>query len=232
MKYIEMAKFNKKSIQTHECIIIIGRRGTGKSVFVDTMLEYLKKKTFLVLLDIKDEYSHHPTLDIKTMLEQKKGVARVNSITYKGHEIKDHYIIAEFIAENLFKRGNCMLVIEELGAVCTKGGRLYDQMNKTGIVVQQGRKRDVGFIGISQRPQEIHTTFLSQADHIISFEVSSKHDLEAMSAYIDKDRYESLRRHEFFHYNVKDNYLKHCYKLYDGDMYRTIDYYKRLFGKS
>lgn len=211
--------------------MILGRRGTGKSVFVDTELTFLGKKTFIVLIDVKNEYTHFPVLNVESMLEQKKGVCRVNSINYKGHDITDMYVIAEFIAENLFKRENCMLVIEELGAVCAKGGRLYDAMNKVGTIVQQGRKKDVGFIGISQRPQEVHTTFLSQADHIISFEVSSKHDLEAMSAYIDKERYEILKPHEFFHYNVKENYLKRCYRLYEDEMYQSLNYYKKLFGK-
>jgi hypothetical protein len=73
---------------------------------------------------------------------------------------------------------------------------------------------------------------MSQATHIISYEVSSKNDLEAMRDYIDKEKYESLRRFEFFHYNVRDNYLKHCYKLYETELYHDLAYYKALFGNA
>jgi len=218
--------------------MIVGRTGTGKSVFADTLLTFLGKKTFIVLLDPEGAYTHYPILDFKTLMTQKKGVFRITEINYKDKQfgksvnIQDPQIIAEFLAQNLYKRGNCMLAIEELGSVLPKSSRkLIDMCHHIGILITRGRKQDVGFIGIAQRTQHIHTEFFSQAQHIISYEVSSKHDLEAMRAYIDQEKYENLRKFEFFHYNVKDNYLKHCYKIYQDEMYHTLDYYKALFGK-
>lgn len=239
MKFINRSKFSKNSIQSHERVMILGRTGTGKSVFADTLLHFLGKKTFVCLLDPEEVYTHYPILDIKTLMTQRKGVFRLTEIVYRTNKfskpvvIDNPQTIAEFLAENLYKRGNCILAIEELGSVLPKSSsKLIDLSHHMGILITRGRKQDVGFIGIAQRTQHIHTEFLSQATHIISYEVSSKHDLEAMRAYIDKEKYEQLKRFEFFHYNVRDNYLKHCYKLYSDELYHSLEYYKALFGKA
>ncbi len=240
MKFITGTKFNRNHIQPHERIMILGRTGTGKSVFADTLMTFLGKRTFIVLFDPEGVYTHYPILDIKTLYTQKKGVFRITEIIYndnkllgKDYTIDDPQTIVEFLAHNLYKRGNCILAIEELGSVLPKSNtKLIDLSHHVGVLITRGRKQDVGFIGIAQRTQHIHTEFLSQATHIISYEVSSKHDLDAMKAYIDKDKYENLKRFEFFHYNVRDNYLKHCYRLYGDQLYHSLDYYKALFGQS
>ena len=105
-------------------------------------------------------------------------------------------------------------------------------MYNTAKIISQGRGVEVGFIGISQRPQQVHTDFLSQADHIISFEVSSKHDLEAMRSYFSKEQYEILKRFEFIHYDIKAGSVKQCYPLYENELYHPLNYYRNLFGRS
>lgn len=232
MEFIEQGKFKRSDIDINERMMIIGRTGTGKSVFTDTMLNYLSKNTLVVILDTKIEYDHIPALTPQVLENGKNGLFRIYEMEYYGEKIEDLYYIAEFLAENLFDRGNAILAIEELGNVCKKGGRLYDQMPNTARLLQQGRARECGFIGITQRPQEVHTTFLSQSDHIISFDVSSKHDIEAMKSYIDKERYDLLGKHQFFHYNVKRGFTKRCYRLYEDELYHSLDYYKKIFGRA
>ena len=243
----EKGKFKRSDIHNNERLIIIGRTGTGKSLFADTIMTFLSKTCFIVLIDVKNEYIHIPTLDFKTFYTQRKGIVRINElkINHKGRKIliDDLNKIAEFICANLFKFNleakvnnkplrRSMVCIEELGNVCKKVGRLYDVMYNTSKVLSQGRGLEIGFIGISQRPQMIHTDFLSQADHIVSFEVSSKHDLEAMKSYFAKEQYYELKKFEFLHYNVKKGSIKSCYPLYETEMYHSLDYYRKLFGRS
>lgn len=244
---VNRGKFKRTDIHTNERTIILGRTGTGKSVFADTLLTYLGKKVFIVLIDVKDEYIHIPVIDFKVFNTQRKGVVRINELKVKTRtgvfQTDDLYKITEIIASNLFKYNQklkeagkplrrAMLCVEELGSVCKKGGRLYDVMYNTAKVISQGRGVEVGFIGISQRPQQVHTDFLSQSDHIISFEVSSKHDLEAMRSYFSKEQFENLQRFEFVHYNIKAGNIKHCYPLYENELYHSLDYYRNLFGRS
>ena len=246
MKF-EKGKFKRTKIHTNERLVILGRTGTGKSVLTDTMIQYLAKSCYIVLIDVKGEYLHIPTLDFKTFFTQKRGVVRINELTIKSGSqtmiTDDAYKITEFIASNLFKYNQklrddkkplrkAMICVEELGSVCKKGGRLYDVMYNTAKVVSQGRSMEIGFIGISQRPQQVHTDFISQADHIISFDVSSKHDLEAMKSYFNSDQYQSLKRFEFFHYAIKEGLVKQCYPLYENELYHSLDYYRKLFGRS
>lgn len=232
MKFIDGGKFKRSDIDTNERISVIGRTGTGKSVFTDTMLNYLSKNTLVVLLDTKIEYDHIPALTMEVLTNSKRGLYRIYELEYYGELIDDLYYICEFLAENIFERGNAILVVEELGNVCKKGGRLYDQMPHTARLLQQGRAKECGFIGITQRPQEVHTTFLSQSDHIISFDVSSKHDREAMKSYVDKEKYELLGKHQFFHYSVKGGFLKRCYRLYEDELYHSLEYYGKIFGRA
>lgn len=242
----ERGKFKRTTINTNQRIVILGRTGTGKSLFADTLMKYLSKSCFVVLMDVKAEYLHVPTLDFKTFFTQKKGIVRINElkIKHKGHTTitDDLYKITEFIASNLFKHNQklkaenkplrrAMICIEELGSVCKKGGRLYDVMYNTAKILSQGRSMEIGLIGISQRPQQVHTDFLSQADHIISFEVSSKHDLEAMRSYFSVEQYYALQRYEFLHYIVKEGIIKHCYPLYENELYNSLEYYRKLFGR-
>lgn len=246
MKFLK-GKFKRSEISNNERVIILGRTGTGKSLFTDTLMSFLSKNCFIVLIDTKNEYTHVPTLDFKTFFNQRKGIVRINElkIKHKGQTTTtdDLFKITEFICSNLYQSNlklkengkslrRAMICVEELGNICSKFGRLYDVMYNTARLVQQGRALELGFIGISQRPQEVHTTFLSQADHIISFDVSSKHDLEAMKSYFSLEQYDELKRFEFLHYSVKAGFVKQCYPIYENEMYHSLDYYRKLFGRS
>ena len=104
---LERGKFKRSKIHTNERLVIIGRTGTGKSLFADTVMTYLAKSCFIVLIDVKNEYIHIPVLDFKTFYTQKRGIVRINNLTIKvgRRTIKtdDLYKITEFICSNLFK---------------------------------------------------------------------------------------------------------------------------------
>jgi len=225
----EKAQFTKSHIGTHERSVIIGKTGSGKSVLFDTLLKFLAKKTLIILIDTKREYEHIPDFKLK-FLKANKGLYRVYELRHRGKTIDHVPTVVEFISNLLFARKNCMLAIEEMSQATKKNAyRLGDIMPHLNKLLTQGRSRGVGFLGTSQRPQQVHTDFLSQADHIISFEVTSTHDLKAMRTYIDEKHYEGLKRFEFIHYNMKGNYLRHCYKLYLSKQEKA--YYESIFGK-
>jgi len=235
-------KFEFHTIKPHDRIVIIGRTGSGKSVFADRLLKYLSKANFIILLDTKNEYEHLNELDFRFLESRKKGIWKITELEYKGFMIEDNQIICEFFSELLFntnkklkqrrkRRIPFILAIEEMGNVTKKSpSRLYDISPNFAKLLQQGRSQNIGLICTSQRTAEMHTTILSQANHIIAFEVYSKHDKEALKPYIDPDLFNDLKQYEFFHYNTRNNYLNHCYKIYLSNY--ELNYYNKIFGES
>lgn len=226
-------KFKKSNIRPHERITVIGKTGSGKSVLFDNLLDYFSKKTLVILIDTKDEYKHISEFQMEN-LKADKGLFKIVELDYKGQKIDDYYIIVEFFSLALFERGktenrSSMLAIEELGNVVKKHGRLYDVSPSFARLLQQGRAHDVGFLGTTQRPQEIHTTILSQSNHIICFDLTSKHDLDAVKAYFEPEWIYDLGKHQFLHLDYTHNTITRNFKLYLSN--DKIKFYNRLFGK-
>jgi DNA helicase HerA-like ATPase len=233
-------KFKKSDLKPFERITIIGKIGSGKSVLTNEILEYMSKKTLVVLIDTKREYSHIPNFELDN-LKADKGLFRIYELEYKGYKIRDFQQIVEVISVLLFERGftdkenkvqgrSSILAVEELGNVIKKHGRLYDVMPEYAVLIQQGRSRDVGFIGTTQRPQEIHTTILSESQHIVCFDLTSTHDLEAMKGYFEREWIDELGKHQFLHLNYSKNQIKRHFKLYLST--DKMKFYKSIFGRS
>lgn len=227
-------KLRLTDFQTHDRTLIIGKTGSGKSVLFDQMINHFSKKTFVLLLDTKREYHHVPTFEMEN-LEANKGLFRCYELDYRGHIIDDNYEIAEFFSILLFERAreqkkSSILAIEELGNVIKKYGRLYDIMPKFAKLLQQGRSSNIGFIGTTQRPQEIHTTILSQCTQLICFDLTSSQDLHSVKAYFEPEWFDLLNKHQFFHLNYTKNSLKRCFKRYLTSDEKN--FYTKIFGKS
>jgi len=63
------------------------------------------------------------------------------------------------------------------------------------IIAKQGREPGVGLVVISQMPNRIHQDILSQTDILISFRLTSKADLDALSAVMQTYVREDLWKH-------------------------------------
>ncbi len=241
-KYAEMKerKFQRynflyKSIKPHERCTIIGKTGSGKSVLFDNLLKVLSKSNLVILIDSKREYSHLPIVNNVKIFDKeivKTGLFRIYELEFKGHIIDDLVELNEFLSKVMFERRDCILAIEELANATKKSGamRLYDLQPNFAKLIQQGRSRNVGFLGTTQRPQEIHTTIMSESQHLIIFDVTSPHDQKALQNYIEPDLFDRLQKHEFYHLNLPEGYLKHCYKLRMSEPQKLK--YKKMFGNA
>lgn len=172
-------------------ILILGKRGSGKSHLAKTLLQ--QSKRFLVF---------------DTLCEYKDGVIFENikdlSDFWAEHIEKDFRLIyqplnpvQEFdnICKLVWASGNMSFVVEELDTFCSS----QNISDSFASIIQRGRHRDITLIGISQRPYGISRLITSQAKEIYTFIHTEPRDIEYLSMYMGKD-VEKLRDLEQYHY--------------------------------
>lgn len=208
---IKLSFFAKK-----ERLMIVGKTRMGKTYFVRKLIKMLKSKVLIIVLDVKNEYSDLKELDEKILLNsQSRGLYRLTHLNYPDtdEEIHDPYYLNEFICRNMFERGNCLLVCEEVASYIGKYGKLYDIAPEFARYLQQGQARNCGLICTSQRPAEVHTNILSQSQHIISFFMKLEHDQKALRNYFDPSLFAELAEYEFLRFSDPDRIYLH-YRIY------------------
>ncbi len=214
----ETTKFRISDIKLAQRIFVVGSTGSGKSWLVAYIMSKFAKKQLTVVLDKKDEYDI-PELPNDFMTRQK-GLYKLTSLEFdSGYTENNFFVLMEFLTNNLFKRGNACIVLEEVGSYIPKNGMLYETSPNVAHYLSQGRKRNNSLITTSQRPQQVHTDIPSQSEHKISFRVDSKHDLEAMKNYFSKEHYASLKEFQFLHKNTIKGTNERHYKLTTSQQY-------------
>ncbi len=226
---IHRCRFRLSDFKNDERMTIFGLTGTGKSYLSKKILQYQARKRLVVVLDTKKEkmYKKIPELTMEKILDRKsKGLYKLNEIEfpYEGKIVKtdNPYVICEFLAANLFKRKNCLFLVEELADVVPKTSKPLTQiMPHLGRYVTQGRDSNCGFIGTSQRPAQTHTSIPSQSNHIISFFMSLEHDVKYLKRWFPEIIYQKFSKrdndkisHEFVRFYVNTQTTFHHYRYY------------------
>ncbi|MFW9877390.1 MAG: hypothetical protein ACFFG0_30240, partial [Candidatus Thorarchaeota archaeon] len=140
----------------------------------------------------------------------------------KNMKITNPTLICEFLSSNLFKRQNCLFVVEEVAEVVPKTPKPLPQVMKHfGKYIQQGRLFNCAFIGTSQRPADTHTSLTSQSSHIISFYMSLEHDVKYLKKWFPEDIYTKFIKdenepisHEFVRFYVNTQTTYHHFRYY------------------
>lgn len=210
-------KFTLNTLKPGQRMTIFGMTQTGKTFLADKIIRNLGKHRLIVVLDVKDEYDL-PTLPLnKLKNKNSKGCYRINKIKYnkdgKNYEIKNFLSILEFLSENLFKRRNCFLVVDEIARVIKKSGMMYDVAPEFGTYLLQGALRKCGLIAISQRPAQVHLDIPSESEHILSFYMHGERDLLALKNWFPIKSVQKLDDYEFMRFTVPKKVINH-YKWY------------------
>ena len=154
--------------------MVIGQRGTGKSVLADHLLqEYSDEghKTF-----VYDTVRDHPNF--------KREVP--NDVSLEDFEIW---------AEKLFKEGNLIACLEEIDMFCTSS-RIGPWFKK---LVSLGRHEGIGLIITARRIADVHKLPPSQAHHFFIFRCHLPNDIIYLRKFIGDD-VDLLTTLEDFHY--------------------------------
>ena len=182
-------------------VVVLGRSGTGKSYYCGYLLErFVPQFTYAVHMDIENEEvglsdADHDPLYETLLVDQD----RAASISWP-RTIHNHQKI-RVVPDGLTTEENREIYARICGAMmtlckdatpdasgfisCDEAHNIVKQNafdERVERMITGGRKHSVECLHISQRPQLLHTTVISQADRRVYFGISDNNDL----AKIDK----------------------------------------------
>lgn len=136
---------------------ILGATGSGKTTFMRTLLND-HFRTFVIDPTADDEkFRSYGTL-APTMAD----VVRLStSRTFRVRIITEDPIAFQFVCWLAWQRGNCTLAVDEVHEFVPNMHNGIPRIFK--LLCLRGRHRDVSIIATSQRPQNVHKDFLSEA---------------------------------------------------------------------
>jgi len=162
-------------------IIVIGKRGSGKSYLTRKLIERERR---LLVFDTMSEYLEGVVFDAEEIERfrafWKQTYRRQFRLIYRPL-VPEREI--EEIAELVFLLGNMTFVVEEVDCYCTP----YQISDAFAHIIQRGRHKNITLIGITQRPYGIHRLLTSQAKELYIFSTSEPRDRDYLKSLLGQE---------------------------------------------
>ncbi len=185
-------------IRTDSRILVCGKTGSGKTVFVKNVLYPMYPRK--VFHDIKLDNGNIPhTFLAKTPVQLKEGITKGhNSILYQPLDIDP----GDFnkVCEIVFNLGNCCLFVDEAADVCNSSN--IEPWHRK--IMSRGRSRGVGIVNCSQRPRMIHNSLISEAEWFIIFRLFLQTDRDKLKQGLPSEILDKCNSLPPYHYIVAD----------------------------
>ena len=178
-------------------IIIIGKRGSGKSYLANKLIENERR---LLVFDTLGEYQSGVVFDAEYAERFKEFWRHV----YRGNfrliyrPLKPDAEIDD-IAELVFLLGNMTFLVEEVDCYCTS----YQISDAFAHIIQRGRHKDITLIGVTQRPYGIHRLLTSQAKELYVFSTNEPRDIDYLKTLLGvevEEKIKSLGQYQYLHW--------------------------------
>jgi hypothetical protein len=194
-------------------VTVLGRSGTGKSYYTGYLLEQtVPEFTYAVHYDIEDEEKGlsdpgHDPLYLTLYVDQERAAAiswpkaihnhqkiRVVPEGLTGEEQREVYSqicrAVMQLCKDLNPDASAFVSCDEAHNIVEQSA--FDE--RVERLITGGRKHAVECLHISQRPQLLHTTVISQADRRIYFAITEQNDLNKIGTVsnFNVDRLKSL----------------------------------------
>ena len=172
------------NLKADDVIIVIGRRGTGKSVLADYLLQQF-------------DDAGHPTFVYDTVRDHPN----FKRETPSNPSMEDF----EIWAKKFYEQGNLIVLVEEIDMLCTSS-RIGPEFKK---LVSLGRHENVGLIMTYRRIADAHKLPPSQAHHFFIFKTHLPNDISYLRTLIgnDVDQLPALEDFHFLHYHDQQSQI-------------------------
>jgi hypothetical protein len=168
---VEIKQFKREHLHPNPRVMIFGKTGSGKSIFVRWLLSKYNSNFRIIVIDTKKEktYADIPILKVEDFAF-KTFIRRVSGIKMPDRkEISDTGKVLEVMAGLLLNFQHTILVIEELPSIVGKHDSLYNTWPNTAKTLLQGRATYNGIITIAQSPSDTNLAFIKQSDDLYAF---------------------------------------------------------------
>lgn len=196
-------------IQHHECVLIMGRRGCGKSHLARKIQTIWPRR---VIIDTLNEYSEQDFPNAETVftfhdfsekLKQYKTENRQAFVLIFQFDIESTMNDQEFdhILRLCYYFGNMQIVIEEVQNFATP--HLLPHWLKQCLFT--GRHQHISLLFTTQRPAMLNKNILSQCAHVFCGQLIETNDIIYVSGFFKKDgqKLTSMAERRFLYHSPK-----------------------------
>lgn len=190
-------------IKGTDCLLVMGRRGCGKSYLAKRLQELWPRK---VIFDSLHEYQDECER-ANSFLEFCEIIARLKSASpdrftlVVNFDIESEHSQSEFdqMLRLCYYYGNIQVIIEEVQNFSSPHNLPHWLKN----CLLTGRHQNLSLLFTTQRPGELNKTILSQCSHIFCGSLIEGNDLRYISAFLrqDSQRLVQLPEREFLYFS-------------------------------
>lgn len=195
-------------IQKTDCILIMGRRGCGKSYLAKRIQSIFPRR---VIIDTLNEYKSENGAEVvgnfsdfsKKLIEYKEKNKSEFVLIFQ-FPVESELMESEFnqIMRLCYYFRNIQIVIEEVQLHCNT--QWLPHWLKKNLLI--GRHQELSLLFTSQRPGEVNKTIVSQCSHILCGNLIDGNDLKYVSNFLNQnsDKLVNLpdRRFLYFHKGI------------------------------
>lgn len=190
-------------IQADQHVFIAGRNGSGKTVLARN---YLAGYTNVFCLDIKGtlKWPEVPPEEL-TIVKRLADVYKCKTpkCIFKPNPEEMTFEIYDLFFKFIYMRGNTIAWVDEVMGVSQNSQSIPFWYR---AILTRGRELNVAAWSLSQRPSGIHLLPISEAKHIISFDLNLKADRKRMVETTDcEEFFDKPGKFKFWYYNVEND---------------------------
>lgn len=203
VKSSEKSDSGRIRIRRSDRVFIVGKTGSGKSTLATTLLHRLP---WVVVLDPKHQFTFPRRNNRRSDILVTKNLseaARFDEpypIIYRP-DVREARSGCDDFWGWIWDREETIVYVDEVMSVAPTINMPYGYQR----AIQQGRAKNIGVWSATQRPARIPVNLLTEAEHVITFELRALNDLKRMAEYTDPIIMEEpVKGHDFYYYSVRE----------------------------